>query len=281
MQLHITFLSPHWRDVDFKGELFRKELARWVLVSVCVEAGDLWCLSGRHLGSIAPYYLYQWYRQWDQVHLQQVCRWQLNECCCWHNRWWRPSKGTWTYLSSIATKTSWSSTSTSARFYIRVREVPDTGKPYEEQFLWMKVGHQSAACACSPESQKHPGRHQNKNGQQATEDSPSTLPSWDDGDPGLGPPAWGRRGLVIQRDEGHRNGPEVPKSGTPLLWRQAARLEAFSLGMERLWGHLISSFHYLKRVYKREKERLYTCTDSDRTSGNSFKQKEEIFILDI
>lgn len=212
-----------------------------------------------------------------------------NGCYCCHNRWWMLSKGTWTNLSSIARKNSWSSTSTNAWIFIRVKEVSDMGKPgwrtrwghpYEEEFLWMEAGHQPVEYAYSSESQEHPGLHQNKNGQQAKGRfsfySPLLRWWWFRTET----PTQGRCG-PIRETRATKMVLEDQGAGTPLLWRQTERHGGFQPGVERLWGHLISAFRYLKRAFKRDGEWLYTCTDSDTTSGSNFKQTEGIFILDL
>ena len=54
-----------------------------------------------------------------------------------------------------------------------------------------------------------------------------------------------------------------------------------SLEKRRLWEDLIAAFQYLKAAYKQERDQLFTCSDSDRTRRNCFKQKEGRFRLDI
>jgi len=58
-------------------------------------------------------------------------------------------------------------------------------------------------------------------------------------------------------------------------------LELFSLEKIRLWGDLIAAFQYLKGVYKRAGEGLFTRAGNDRTRGNVFKLKEGRFRLYI
>ncbi|KAK4832294.1 hypothetical protein QYF61_021693 [Mycteria americana] len=54
-----------------------------------------------------------------------------------------------------------------------------------------------------------------------------------------------------------------------------------SLEKRRLWGDLVVAFQYLKGAYKKDRKRLFTRACCDRTWGNSFKQKEVRFRLDI
>jgi len=51
----------------------------------------------------------------------------------------------------------------------------------------------------------------------------------------------------------------------------------FSLEKTRLWGDVSAAFLYLKWAYKKDRERLFTC--SDRTKGYHFKPKVGKFRL--
>jgi len=50
-------------------------------------------------------------------------------------------------------------------------------------------------------------------------------------------------------------------------------LELLSLEKRRLQGHRTAALRYLKRAYKKDRERLFTKACNDRTRGNSFKLK--------
>ncbi|KAK4827792.1 hypothetical protein QYF61_021745, partial [Mycteria americana] len=58
-------------------------------------------------------------------------------------------------------------------------------------------------------------------------------------------------------------------------------LGLFSLEKRMLQGDLITAFQYIKAAYKKDGERLFTKTCSDRTRGNGFKLEEGRFRLDI
>jgi len=58
-------------------------------------------------------------------------------------------------------------------------------------------------------------------------------------------------------------------------------LGLFILQKRRFWGDPIVASHYLKRAYKRDKDKLFDRACSDRTRVDGFKLREGRFRLDI
>jgi len=58
-------------------------------------------------------------------------------------------------------------------------------------------------------------------------------------------------------------------------------LGLFSLENRRLQGHLIVAFQYVKRVYRKDGDNLFSKACCDRTRTNGFEPKEGGFRLDI
>ena len=65
------------------------------------------------------------------------------------------------------------------------------------------------------------------------------------------------------------------------LSRASFSWNPYSLENRRLWEDLIAALQYLMGAYKKDGERLFTRSCSDRTRNNCFKLKEGVFQLDI
>ena len=79
-------------------------------------------------------------------------------------------------------------------------------------------------------------------------------------------------------EEGQRND---PTDGTPLLWGQAERVGVVQPGKEKATGRSESCLSVSKGGCKKEGDRLFRQVYYDRIIGNSFKQSEGRFNLDI
>jgi len=58
-------------------------------------------------------------------------------------------------------------------------------------------------------------------------------------------------------------------------------LGLFSLEKRRVQGHLIAAVQYLKRVYRKDEDNLFSKACCDRTRSNGFNLMEGRFRLDI
>jgi len=58
-------------------------------------------------------------------------------------------------------------------------------------------------------------------------------------------------------------------------------LGLFSLEKRKHQGDLIAAFHYPKRSYRKEGDRLFSRVCGDRTRGNSFDLKESRFRYEL
>jgi len=128
-----------------------------------------------------------------------------------------------------------------------------------------KSGHELAGCARSPEGQPHPGLHQEKSGQQIEGNDSAPLLWWD--------PTWSpasssgvlSRGKTRTCWSGSRGGPQKWSEG----WNSCSMRkgwESWGCSEERkLQRDLIAAFQYLKGVYRKAEEGLFTRACSGRT----------------
>ncbi|KFO54209.1 hypothetical protein N302_00830, partial [Corvus brachyrhynchos] len=79
-----------------------------------------------------------------------------------------------------------------------------------------------------------------------------------------------------------RTGTKMIRGMEHLSYEERLReLGLFSLENRRLQGDLLVAFQYLKGIYKKDGEGLFTRACIDRTRGNGLKLKESRFRLDI
>jgi len=71
------------------------------------------------------------------------------------------------------------------------------------------------------------------------------------------------------------------KCGHLYYEERLGELGLFSLGKRRLQGDLVAAFQYLKGAYRKDGDRLFSRTCSDRTRGSVLKLKEGRFRLTI
>ncbi|TRZ26190.1 hypothetical protein HGM15179_000802 [Zosterops borbonicus] len=121
----------------------------------------------------------------------------------------------------------------------------------------------------SPESQTCPGLHPEPRGQQGQGGDSAPLLCSAQSPPAVLIQLW------VPAQEGHGPAGVSPEEGHKMIRgmkclsceEKLRELGVFSLEKERLWGDLIAAFQYLKVVYKKNGEGLFTRAWSDRTGG--------------
>ena len=233
-------------DKEFAGLPHAEICSRWL--NVQMEISGKSCLSRVHIGTHTVRYLYQWYRQWDWVHLQWV---------------WGDTKLSnavdilegrdavrrdldrlekWTYEVQEGQVQGPAHGLGQSQGQIQAGRRMDWEKPWRKGLGsadWQEAPHDLPMWAQSPEGQPYPGLHQKQHGQQVKGGDSAPLLCSDETPhgvlhPALEPSAQERHGAVgAGPEEDHK---EDLRAGAPLPWGKAERVGSVQPGEEKALG---------------------------------------------